>query len=117
MKTHRLPNRGVQNHLTIGLPRPLEYKPMILYSLFKIDRFSKRWIQVRSEAFDEKTAYWVFKSKIAEAPLSYSIRPIRIKANKVEGITKHSRPHYNSFKEFVQTSEQEHNDKQVFSTK
>jgi hypothetical protein len=84
-KIFRMPAESI---CSLPLPVVLTYRPLVLYSLFRKDVNTKRWIRVSDSAYDEKTAMRVFSARYLTAPLTYSIRPIRIEENKAQGISR-----------------------------
>ncbi len=86
MKTWRVRQPEIQNHLTVGLAKPLTYKPMALYSLF--ERKAGRYIRISNAAYTEALAIRVFAYRLAKAPLSYSIRPVAIAPNRAQGASR-----------------------------
>ena len=105
--TYRMPSNDVKNHLTVGLPKQLTYRGLVMYSLFKKDMNTGRWVRISDNAYNERLAYRIFKERFAEAPLSFSIRPVRVQSSKAQGASRFVQPHYKASKEMIQSSSQE----------
>lgn len=92
MKTFKIPAPK-----DYGLPRnrqqTLTHK-IELYSLFRKNTVTNKWDRVSEESYTPHLACRVFSKRLAQSPLVYSIRPIKIQSDKAEGETKHKRPHY-----------------------
>lgn len=92
--TFKLP---VPDGKDFGLPRNRQQNlthRIQLYSLFRQDAVTKRFVRISDEAYTPQLACRVFAERLSKAPLSLSIRPINIKSDKAEGITKHRRVNY-----------------------
>jgi hypothetical protein len=86
MRTHRIPSNGIVTHLplpkTADLPKPF-------FSLF--EKTAEGYKRISTEAYySERVAFHIFCDRIQKAPLTYSIRPVKLekpKAGKFKGVT------------------------------
>jgi hypothetical protein len=88
-KTWRLRGKSLGIVNTLPVVKPLSYKPMALYSLFRRDAFNKKWIRVSDHAYSERLAYRIFLERIILAPLTYSIRPIKVESLQAQSKSQH----------------------------
>ena len=69
------------------IPEP-KLNPIALYSLFRKDLNTGKWIRCSDSAYTEALAYRVYRDRLSFAPLTYSIRPIVIVPLQAQGSRK-----------------------------
>lgn len=94
-KVWKVPALGMK---TASLPLPKhQYVPRVFYTLYRFDSFEHKHIKVSENVYaSEKLAFSIYKDRIKEAPLTMSIRPVRVKSDKAGHFTGVS---YNEFRD------------------
>lgn len=93
MKTHTVPNLTGKRCSYGPTSKPL-VQHIALYSLFRKELATGRYIRCRTECFSEKLAIRIWKDICLESAMRaepYVIRPVKLDFSKVQGIT-----HYRS---------------------